>query len=115
MTDVVAFGKTFEHIQVPSDQFRLAIDTIPGLVWTSPGRVHRFPEPALAGIHRPDTHKRRAAGAGNRRYALRTSPDWWTYWRSILASGSPGRDRGPAPAPRRGGSLVPVPGGAAVR
>lgn len=90
MTDVVAFGKTFEHIQVPSDQFRLAIDTIPGLVWTA----------------RPDGY----IDFLNRRWleytglTLQAASGWgWQsavcpedlpglveYWRSILASGALG-------------------------
>ena len=88
--DIAVLGRAFEEMQALSDQFRLAIDTIPGLVWTA----------------RPDGH----INFLNRRWleytglTLEEASGWgWqaavfpddlpaltAYWQSVLASGEPG-------------------------
>ncbi|MEA2723022.1 MAG: hypothetical protein QOH59_793 [Gemmatimonadales bacterium] len=88
--DIAVLGRAFEEMQALKDQFRLAIDTIPGLVWTA----------------RPDGHitflNRRwleytgltleeASGWG---WQVAVSPEdqpaLTAYWQSVLASGQPG-------------------------
>jgi PAS domain S-box-containing protein len=88
--DIAVLGRAFEEMQALKDQFRLAIDTIPGLVWTA----------------RPDGH----INFLNRRWleytglTLEQASGWgWqtavvpedlpalmTYWQSVVASGKPG-------------------------
>ncbi len=90
MTDIAVLGRTFEEMQALKDQFRLAIDTIPGLVWTA----------------RPDGHitflNRRwleytgltleeASGWGWQvAVAPEDQPALTAYWQSVLASGQAG-------------------------
>jgi PAS domain S-box-containing protein len=88
--DMVMLGQAFEEMQALSDQFRLAIDTIPGLVWTA----------------RPDGHidflnqrwleytgltLEEASGWGWQAAVYPDDlPGLVEYWRSVLEVGTPG-------------------------
>src|SRR5439155_8621372 len=81
---------SLEEVQAVRDQFRLAIDTIPGLVWSAlpDGRIdflnQRWREYTGLALDQ--------AGGWGWRAAIHPEdlPGLESYWRSLLASGEPG-------------------------
>ena len=88
--DIAVLGREFEAMQALKDQFRLAIDTIPGLVWTT------RPDGYVTFLNRrwldyTGLTLEEASGWG---WRAAVSPDdlpaLTAFWQSILASGKPG-------------------------
>ena len=88
--DIAVLGREFEAMQALKDQFRLAINTIPGLVWTA------RPDGYVTFLNRrwleyTGLTLEEASGWGWRAAVF---PDdlrsLTAFWQSILASGKPG-------------------------
>ena len=89
-TDIDTLGRAFEEMQALNNRFRLAIDTIPGLVWTA------LPDGHIDFLNRrwleyTGLTLEEASGWG---WQVAVAPDdlprLREYWRSVLAAGTPG-------------------------